>query len=478
MKPPRLQLVTPPSSAGRPPPHDLDAEGEVLAAIVLHPSHLEDVRPILSDAAWYSDANRIVWQAACAVVDRGSELTMMAVHAFLSDHNLYGAIGDRMYLATLQAQAYRPHVLAATAERIARKARLRALIAEAQTIAAEGYGELDDEMTEAFIDAAPDRLRGMDSDNIDAVHIGEAMQRTWQDRKELAAQGRVRLGPSTGLIDVDQRIGGLRPGKVTVVGARSYVGKTALAFQIGSHVALNRGGVAIFELEAPEDETVDRMQYTTAGVDGSRLLRGAHLSVEELRAMSGAAERLVKSPMYLVTKSGLTIGAIRASARKTQRALARRDIPLALVIIDYVQLVSAADTNERGGTREAQIAAVSRAVKAMAMDLKTHVMLLAQLNKEGDKREDVRPQTQDFRECSAVEMDADHIILLHNPHRLARSRGERDNEPHDDVQIILGKNRGGRGATIPAMWKPAAQRFECLSADTRGEGYYGDETTL
>lgn len=462
MKPPRLQLVTPPSSAGRLPPHDLDAEGEVLAAAVLHRSCFDDVRPILSDAAWYSDANRIVWQAACAVVDRGSELTMMAVHAFLQDHGLYAAIGDRNYLAALQAQAYRPHVLVATADRIARKARLRALIAEAHTIAAEGYGELDDEMTESFIETAPDRLRGLDSDNVDAVHIGEAMQRVWTERRDLAAEGRVKLGPSCGLPDIDARTGGLRPGKVTVVGARSYVGKTAYAFQVGAHVALGGDGVALFELEALEDETVDRIHYTSAGVDGSRLLRGAHLTAAELTAMSGAAERLNRAPFYLVTKSGLTISAIRASARRTQRALERRGIKLALVIIDYVQLVSASDTTERSGTREAQIAAVSRAVKALAMDLSTHVMLLAQLNKDGEKREDSRPQTQDFRECSAVEMDADHIILLHNPHRLARSRGERDHEPHDEVQLILGKNRGGRGGTINALWVPAAQRFECI----------------
>lgn len=473
MKPPRLQLVTPPTVHGKPPPHDLDAEGEVLAAAILHPSHFHDVRPILSDASWYSDPNRLVWQAACAVVDSGAELTMMRVHAYLKDHGLYDAIGSRAYLAELQAQAYRPHVLIATADRIARKARLRALIAEAQTISAEGYGEMDDEMIEAFIEAAPERLRRHEADDVDAVHIGEAMQRTWQDRKELAAQGKVRLGPSTGLVDVDQRIGGLRPGKVTVVGARSYVGKTAFAFQVASHVAIGGSGVALFELEAPEDETVDRIQYTTAGVDGSRLLRGASLTMDELRLMTQAAQDLSRVHMYLVTKPGLTISAIRASARRTQRALERRGVPLALIVIDYVQLVSAADTTERSGTREAQIASVSRAVKAMAMDLKTHVMILAQLNKDGEKREDARPQTQDFRECSAVEMDADHIILIHNPHRLERSRGERDAQPFDDVQLILGKNRGGRGGTIQARWAPAAQRFQCVDAERREDDYYG-----
>ena len=145
-----------------------------------------------------------------------------------------------------------------------------------------------------------------------------------------------------------------------------------------------------------------------------------------------------------------------------QRKLARHNIPLALVVIDYVQLVSARDMNEKGSNREAQVAHVSREVKRMAMDLGLHVILLVQLNKDGDKRDDSKPHTGDMRESSAVENDADHIMLLHNPHRLARSRGERDSEPNDEVELILGKNRGGKPGTIKALWIPSQQAFRCV----------------
>lgn len=460
-------VPAPPNPGGRPPPCDLDAEGDVLEAVlVVGGPAIDEVRGILGAEHWFSDSNRLVWQAAAALHDAGLDVNVVSVAGWLRDQQLIGAAGGASYLAELTARPYRRHLLTETAERVLRKARLRKAIDEAWRIAAEGYGELDDEDAETWLEQLPERLRGDDVGAVEAVHVGEAMRRVWEERREHARLGTVKLGPSTGLPDLDAKIGGLRPGKVMCVAARSYVGKTAFAMQVSSYVAAMGGGVLIHELEAPEDECVERLQYATAGVDGSRLLAGMALPPEDMRALTGAAVTMSRSPLYIDNRSGVTITDIRGSARRLSRRLEKVGVKLALVVIDYVQLVSARDMVEKASNREAAVAHVSREAKRLAMDLKVHVMLLAQLNKEGDKRgDDSRPRTSDMRESSAIENDADHIVLLHNPHRLARSRGERDGEPTDDVEIILGKNRGGKPGTINALWIPGQQSFQCTTRE-------------
>lgn len=460
-RPEKVRLAEPPVIAGRAPPHDLDTEGSVLNTIMVNgSSSLDDVRGILADEDWYSDANRLIWQAFCAVRDAGNDPSAMTAGQWLKDHDLLFPAGGAAYFETLSTYAISSARVVTFAERVRRKARLRRAIATAQHIAAEGYGELDDQDAETWLESLPDRLRVGESDKSSAFHVGTELVTLWQERAMAAGAGKVSLGPSTGLAELDRRIGGLRPGKVMVVGARSYVGKTAFAFQVASHVATNGKGVLVHELEAPKDEALDRLHYATAGVDGSRLLANIPLSTDEMGLMERAALSLRKAPLFGDTRSNVTVTDIRASVRRLARKLERSNVQVGLVVVDYVQLVSARDMSAKGGNREAEVAHISRELKRMAMDLNVHVMVLAQLNKDGERRDNGRPRTSDMRESSAIEMDADHIILLHNPHREERADGKRADEPSDEVEIILAKNRGGKPASIQALWIPSQQCFQ------------------
>jgi replicative DNA helicase len=460
----KLRLAEPPPIAGRPPPHDLDAEAAVLAAILRRSESLDDV-PDLKPEHFFSEANGRIFETALALAAEGQPVDPVTIATRLRDQERLQQVGGAAYLAELvEATAYVRNA-GAYGDTVVRKSRRRQVIAAAQMIAAEGYGDLDQESEDAWLDRIPQRLQEHDAERVDAVHIGEAMVRTWKERQEFAREGRVRLGPGTGVGELDRRTGGLRPGKVTTIAARSGIGKTALALQAAAHVAAHGDGVLVFELEAPEEECVDRLQYATAGVDGSRLLRGEPLPDADMKALTSAAVSMNRSPLWVVTRSDITVTDIRASSRRLARALERREggPRLKLVIVDYVQLVSARDMPERGANREAQVSHVSRNLKRLAMDLGVHVMVLAQLNKDGDKRgEDRRPRTSDLRESSAIENDSDHIVLIFNPHALARSRGERDGEATDDVELILGKNRGGRPGTVHAQWIPSQQSYRCV----------------
>ena len=475
-----LRLAEPKPIDGRPPPHDLDAEGSVLACLMLKPDTFEEVAD-LKRSDFYSEANGMIFEAIQDLVSKGAKVDAVTVASWLKDRERAAVTGGVKYLVTLLESSAAVWNLRAYGDIVARKAKRRQAIAIAQHIAAEGYWEIDGGSEDEWLAGLPARFEMPETSDSDAIHVGDAMQRVWTSRRDIGL-GRVKLGPSTGLGELDRRIGGLRGGKVTTIAARSGIGKTALAFQAATTVAANGDAVLIFELEAPEEECVDRLHYATAGVDGSKLLQNIKLPDAELRALTAAAEKMARSELWMVTKSTFTATQIRAAAKRAHRSYEKsakaaidaakaKGIPesqwpnpprLRLIVVDYLQLVSTSDVRGGNSNREAQVSHVSREMKRLAMDLDVHVMVLSQLNKDGDRRgEDVRPRTSDMRESSAIENDSDHIILIYNPHALQRSRGERT-ELFDDVELILGKNRGGKPGTIRVQWWPSQQSYRCI----------------
>lgn len=484
MKYERKPPQQPPTVAGRVPPHDLDAEAAVLSAVLLKRGVLDEVADLRPEH-FFSESNGTIFEAARDLHMQSSPIDLVTVASWLRDRELLRPIGGSGYLAQIvDATPAVAHVREHAAI-VMRKARMRRAISAAQLIAAEGYGDLDAESEDAWLDALPSRLEEHENAKLEAVHVGTAMRRIWEERR--ANNGNQATGPSSGVVELDRRMGGLRGGKVSTVAARSGIGKTALAFQAAASVTTGGDAALVFELEAPEEECVDRLQYATAGVDGSQLLRGIPLSQDDMRALNGAAEAMNRGHLWILARSTITATQIRAEARKLAMKYKRladghyekarraglkegdRDWPepttLKLVVVDYIQLVSASDMRgAQGANREAQVSHVSREMKRLAMDLNIHVMMLCQLNKDGDKRgADTRPRTSDMRESSAVENDSDHIIMIYNPHALARSRGERDGEEFDEVELILGKNRGGKPGTIHVQWWPSQQTYQCVA---------------
>lgn len=481
----------PPSIAGRPPPHDLDAEAAVLSSVLLKRGAIDDVAD-LKPEHFFSEANSRIFETCLHLAATGVPIDTVTVASELRDRERLQQVGGAAYLAQIVDATPAVAHVADHAAIVTRKWRRRRAISTAQLIAAEGYGDLDEEGEDAWLDGLASRLAEDDvHQEGEAVHIGDAFRRVWGERTAAQQQARAQLGAPTGLVDLDRRIGGLRPGKITTVAARAGVGKTALAFQVVTNVVKQGDAALVFELEAPEEECVDRLHYATAGVDGSRLLANQALPPEDMRALSGAAEQLVRTPLWVLPRSGVTVSSIRTTTRRLKRFLDVRadaaiaeaksrgvpaaDLPtpprLRVVVVDYIQLVAATDM--RGGasaSREAQVSYVSRELKRLAMDLRVHVMLLSQLNKDADRRgDDKRPRTSDMRESSAIENDSDHIILIHNAKALERSREDVDSEPEpfDDVELILGKNRGGRPGTIRVHWVPAQQLYRCIERTDR-----------
>jgi replicative DNA helicase len=244
-----------------------------------------------------------------------------------------------------------------------------------------------------------------------------------------------RKGYPTGWHDLDRKLnGGWQPGQVTVIGARPAVGKSVIA--ACATVAAHKYGAGFFSLEMTETEVTARMTAITQGIDLGRLNAG-NLNDDDWKRIGNLAASSRDWNIYIDDRSSLSMAQIRAVVRTwTRRG------PLPLVIIDYSQLVTPADRREQ---RERQVSRILEDCKHLAKEFNTHVLALAQVNRESEGRADKRPTMSDLRESGGIEAHADNIILLHRD----------ENEFPDEIELIIAKNRHGQTGTVRLAWRPS-----------------------
>lgn len=254
-------------------------------------------------------------------------------------------------------------------------------------------------------------------------------------------------GLQTGFLDLDEKHG-FRPGDLVVLAARPSMGKTALALNILERVALERQlPVLLFSLEMPADQIVMRMMASHARVRHDALRTGRLDQVDQKRLIY-TADQLERAPIYIDHTSQPTLAEIRAKARRL-----KRDAGLALIVVDYLQLLSV----PRAESRQHEISVISRSLKALARDLKLPVLALAQLNRKAEDRSDHRPMLSDLRESGAIEQDADLVMLLYREEYYSK-----DSERAGVADLIVAKNRNGPTGDVQLRFTKELMRFENL----------------
>lgn len=254
-------------------------------------------------------------------------------------------------------------------------------------------------------------------------------------------------GISTGLTELDRALIGLMPGKVVVIAARPAMGKTALARTIGRAVLAQGYGVIDFNLEMEPEELMERELAFQSGVNLRNLLSGK-VTPDEL----GRIECLTGSQLeqrWFIDGHTYSIAGIRRRARILAGRMARRDIKLGLVVLDYIQLAG-----ENGDGREQSVAAISRGCKLMAKELGCCVLALSQLNRACESRDDRRPLMSDLRESGTIEQDADVVMFVYREHQYDTSW------PPEDAELIIRKQRNGPTGTVKCHYNPKLVSFE------------------
>lgn len=321
----------------------------------------------------------------------------------------------------------------------------RRVVQAATRLAQMANGDRDvDELAE-MARAELDQALGMTTDTASAAAFAEhleAAQTRWQTP--------ITDASPTGWHELDELLsgGGLRPGHLTVIGARPGVGKSLVATMLAGYTAAQRaGGVYFASVEMTADELTDRIAAARAGVS-LRDLTNRSLDAEQAQQVAAKTATMRDWPLDLDDRVA-TIGDIRRGVRNAHR----RYGSLRLVIVDYLQLLDAKTTSKQA-TRQELVSELSRSLKLLAREHAVPVVMLAQLNRAAAQRTDKRPVLTDLRESGSVEQDGDEVILLH--------RDDNDPDLAGQIELHLAKNRHGPTGTVRLRWQPQLSRITNL----------------
>ena len=431
----------------RMPPWNLEAEQGVLGSILLDNDTLHEIVPILKASHFYRDTHQQIYSAIREMYLDARPVDMVTLEAELGRLGIAEKVGGMSALMELQNSV--PHAVNAKyyAQIVVQNATKRDLIDMANEALQSGYSrettaeELLEEVERRVFAIAEDQVTGDTVPLIDALQ--EAMSRIDQRQRGILVGG----GLSTGFEAVDALTGPMSPGQEIVLAARPSMGKTAFALNICDHVAMAHGKPVLFvSLEMGKVEIAERLLCIRSGVDGAKIRTGKGITQEDMRQLTLAYEAIRESgKIYIDDTPARTVSQITANARRLKM---RHEI--GMVVIDYIQLITPEDGRD---SRQEQVAKISRRLKTLARDLDVPVVVLSQLNRAVETREDHRPRMADLRESGAIEQDADMVLLLHRPEYY---------DPNDSpgiAEVIVAKNRNGATGTANTIFRKQTASF-------------------
>ena len=430
---------------------DKEAEQAVLGAMMTEKSVIPQVITKLGQTSdvFFTVDHQLIYSAILAVYDRVSYADPLLVADELKRVNQLNRAGGTEYLYELQAPIVETESTEFYADILYEKATRRRLIRATTQIREmaydEGVGIADvlNQSQEAVFDLGDtDAQRGFVAVRVLLTESLDAVERLYHKKTRF-------LGVPTGFMDFDHMTSGLQPGNLIIIAARPSMGKTTLVLNMAQNIALEeKRTVAIFSLEMPSQDIAMRMLATECRIDFGRLRTGS-FSEEHWKPLTEGASRLAEAPILINDNRGLTVQSLRAEARR----LKGQHSDLALIIVDYLQLLRGTG---RYHAREQEISEISRALKILAWELNVPIVACSQLSREIERRPDKRPQLSDLRESGAIEQDADLVAFLH------RDDYYEDEDVGDRVEanIMIKKQRNGRTGTVILYFNKNEMRFE------------------
>jgi replicative DNA helicase len=433
-RPARVQsLPTGPGRVGsgtRAIPHDLDAEESLLGAMLLSREAIAEGVRVCTAADFYKPAHGHVFDAIISLYGQGEPADPVTVADELRRAGLLEAVGGPGVLISLQSNTPAISNAARYARIVEEHALLRRLIGVAAEIAELGYSVPDD--VTAAVDQAESMVfevaqrRGVDS----LVPLRQLLNDALDNLESLYERGDAITGLPTGYQELDEHLAGLQPSNLMIVGARPGAGKTSFALGLAAHAAMARRlPVLVFSLEMSHLEITQRLLCGEARVDSSRMRTG-RLQERDWAQIQHALGRLGEAPLYVDDSANTTVMDIRAKARRLKSKEG-----LALVVVDYLQLMTGRQTAEN---RQVEVSEISRGLKILARELDIPVVALSQLSRNLEMRADKRPVLADLRESGSLEQDADVVLFiyrdeLYNP----------DSPDRGQAEVIVAKHRNG-----------------------------------
>ncbi len=440
---------------GRIPPQDLEAEKSLLGALLLSDKAFPDILSIVRAEDFYDPRHVQIFQGMTDLYGRHRPIDLMTLTAQLKEQKVLKDIGGSPYLTELTNFVPTASHADAYAELVAQASIRRRLIQVGTDIASAVYNNSG--KIEELVGEAEQKLFAVSNTTVktDYSALGDLLIDAYDRIEELHKNKGALRGLKTGFHDLDNKTAGFQKGDLIIIGARPAMGKTTFAQNLAYNVATRNGenkGVLFFSMEMAKNEIVDRMISDIAGVDAWKIRTG-NVSDEDFAHIGDALGDMNEVPLYIDDTSSMTIYDLSNKARR-----AVHDHNIAMVIVDYLQLIQGSDRYK--GNRVQEVTEISRGLKTLARELEIPVIALAQLSRGVTGRDDPRPVLSDLRESGSIEQDADLVMFLHRPDYYRQNND--DFVPTNITELILAKHRHGPVGKVELYFHPELLRFMSL----------------
>jgi replicative DNA helicase len=448
--------------AARVPPQSIEAEQSVLGGLLLDNAAWDRIADIISEADFYRADHRAIFRYIAQLIEENKPADALTVAEILERNGKLNEIGGQSYLGSLALNTPSAANIRRYAEIVRERSVMRNLASIGTEIADSAYTPMGKDAS-VLIDEAEAKIFQIAEARSKArqgfVRIDPLLTETVERIDMLYSRENKNevIGVPSGFVDLDRMTSGLQPGELIVVAGRPSMGKTTLVMNMAEHVALSeKKSVAVFSMEMSGPQLAMRMIGSVGRVDQHELRTGT-FKEDDWGRLVDAVGKLNEAQMFIDDTAGLNVLEVRSRARRLHRQCGG----LALIIIDYLQLMSGTGSGGQEN-RATEIAEISRSLKSLAKELKLPVIALSQLNRSVDARQDKRPMMSDLRESGAIEQDADLILFIY------RDEVYNPDSPRKGIsEIIIAKQRNGPVGKIDLTFLGKYTRFENYAGGDR-----------
>src|ERR1700682_4135163 len=446
----------------KPLPNNLDAERSVLGAILLDNNALNPAIEHLRPEDFFLDQHRRVFTHMIALGESQQAIDLVTLTEELHRRGDLESSGGAPYLASLADGMPKVSNIEHYARIVKEKAILRNLIHATHNIQQRAFEGEDG--ADTILDNAASSIFAIAEDRIRAglISVKDIVRDNFERLEKIFREGKSITGIATGYGELDKLTSGLQTSELVILAARPSQGKTALALNFAENIAIRAGHpVAIFSLEMSKESLLQRLVASVAQIDAHKFRTG-HLSKEDWRRMTEALGTISSSPLWIDDAGSISVLEIGAKARRL-----KRDKGLSLLIVDYLQLITA---RGRFSSRQEEVSSISRGLKGLAKELQIPVLVLSQLSR-APEREERGPQLSDLRESGAIEQDADVVMFIYRPNFFKLNAAP---EERDQAEIQIAKQRNGPTDKVRFVFRSRLTRFEEAAPDAFSQFSPGD----
>ncbi|HEY8419694.1 MAG TPA: replicative DNA helicase [Clostridia bacterium] len=441
-------------------PHNLDAEQAVLGCMLIDNNAAAYIIQELHQDYFYSEAHQLIFEAMHSIMSRPDINNILDVITLTDELERLGnlqKVGGVQYISSLASVVPTSANFKKHCEIVKSKALLRKIIETCSNAVEQAYDNDDAEQVLANTESVLYDI-SKSQERKELVNVKELTVPVLKKLDELKDPAS-RAGIPTGYVGIDSVLNGLHPSDLILIAARPGVGKTALAMNIMSNIALNEGRrvtegqkpklhCAVFSLEMSKEQLMQRLICSVGGVSMTKASRG-ELSAEEWARVFAATKKLDDCELYIDDSSF-----IRPQDILNKCLRMRKERGLDVVMIDYLQLITPNKIGDE--TRAQQVADITRFLKITAKELNVPILLLSQLSRKSEERKSA-PQLSDLRESGAIEQDADIVMFIHRPNKdeeivLSSSKPQ-------EIELHIAKHRNGRTGMIKMIYQGEFVRF-------------------